>query len=458
MAKYVQEINTDQFDELIKSSKDKTILDFYSTECSPCEALAPKFEEFSELFHEDIKFYKMFRQQNRELAVDLGVKGSPTVIFFDGGKEVATRLAGGVRKWELAEQVKALVGEKRYNEVMARKEKQIKEADIAILGAGPGGLTAGIYAAQAKMKTVIIEENLVGGQVSITHSISNFPGTGGPISGMELMDKMDWQTRNSGAEIIAAVDVSKVEIASDGGYHKIFIDGDDMEIRARALVIATGSQPRPLNVSGEKDLKGKGISYCATCDGKYYDNQEVIVIGGGNSAVEESIFLTRFASKVTVVHQFDHLQANKTAQEEAFENEKINFVWNSEPRKFEKTADDRMKVVLENVKTKETTELVTDGVFIFIGYIPNTGVLDESGVEVTKDKWGYIKVNEDMETNIPGLFAIGDIRSKKWRQAATAVSDGCISAIVAEKYVESMKRKDSESKKSGAKELAGVAS
>jgi thioredoxin reductase (NADPH) len=379
----------------------------------------------------------MFRQQNRELANELGVKGSPTLLFFDGGKEVGQRYSGEIRKVQVAEGVKNLVGEARYNEVIARKEKKRKEADIVILGGGPAGLTAGIYAGQAKMKTILIDQNLPGGQVKITHMMSNYPGTGGPISGMELMDKMDWQARDSGVEIIAAVDVTGLDLDTKGGIHTIYID-DDMEIKARSIVFAMGSEPRALGIPGEKELKGQGISYCATCDGKYYDDQEVIVIGGGNSAVEESVFLTKFASKVTVVHQFDHLQANKTAQEEAFANDKINFVWNNEPRKFEKTEDGKMKVEFEDVKTGERTSMVTDGVFIFIGYVPNTSVIK---AEIDKDPWGYIRVNEDMETTIPGVYAVGDIRSKKWRQAATAVSDGCISAIVAEKYVEKQKHR-----------------
>ncbi len=447
MAINVMEISAENFDELVLKSSDKVIVDFYSSECSPCEALAPKFEEFAGLFSDDIKFYKIFRQQNRDLATNLGVKSSPTLLFYNAGKEVGERFSGEIRKYQLADGVRRLAGESRYNEIMSKRERKFKEADIVILGAGPAGLTAGIYAGQAKMNAIIVDQNLPGGQVKITHQMSNYPGTGGPISGMELMDKMDWQARNSGVEIIAAVDVTGLELSEDGGFHRILID-DDMEIKARSVVLGMGSEPRPLNIPGEKELKGKGISYCATCDGKYYEDQEVIVIGGGNSAVEESMFLTRFASKVKVVHQFDHLQANKTAQEEAFANEKIDFIWDNEPRKFEKTEDGKMKVHFHNVKTGEASEMVADGVFIFIGYVPNTHLIKN---HIEKDNWGYIRVTEDMETNIPGVYAVGDIRSKKWRQAATAVSDGCIAAIVSEKYVEKQKKHMAASNLAGSK-------
>jgi thioredoxin reductase (NADPH) len=274
--------------------------------------------------------------------------------------------------------------------------------------------------------------------------ISNYPGTGGPVSGWELSEKMLRQVQEAGADVISAVDVTMVKLKS--GNSIIRLD-DEIEVHARSVILATGAEPRSLNVPGEKEYRGKGISYCATCDGKYYDGKEVIVIGGGNSAVEESLFLTRFARKVTIVHQFDYLQANKKAQEEAFANDRIEFIWNSEPRRFDQLPDGRMKLTIENVKTGEMSELITDGVFVFVGMVPNlTGI--ESEVPLEKNPWGYIITDEDMETNIPGIYAVGDVRAKKYRQAAIAVGEGCIAAIACEKRLEAMKQSQ--------KELAGV--
>ena len=197
-----------------------------------------------------------------------------------------------------------------------------------------------------------------------------------------------------------------------------------------------GAEPRLLGVPGEKEFRGRGISYCATCDGKFYQDLELIVIGGGNSAVEESLFLTRFARRITIVHQFDTLQANKAAQEAALAHPAIQFVWDSEPRSFQMDEHNKMHVMVENRKTGVKKELIADGAFIFVGLLPNV-----QGIEgLRRNEQGYVITTEDMETNIPGVYAIGDVRQKKVRQAITAAADGCIAAVIAEKYIE--KRKD----------------
>jgi len=440
MSKYVTEIKEDQFGKLIEKSDKPVILDFYSTECPPCEALAPKFEEYAELFHEHIHFYKIFRQENRKLADDLNIKSSPTLIFFNNGRETAERLSGGIRKQELKDIIQTIISPDIFQKAMSERKKTLRKADVVILGGGPAGLTAAIYAAQAKLKTIVIDPALPGGQVATTHMISNYPGTGGPVPGWELAHKTQEQAKESGAEILAAVDITSLKCSKIGETHHVQID-EDIEIESPVVILAMGAEPRKLGIPGEKEYKGKGISYCATCDGKYYDGKEVVVIGGGNSAIEESIFLTRFATKVTIVHQFETLQANKTAQEHAHENNKIEFIMSSEPRSFELTEDNKMAVTIENVKTGEVSRLNTDGIFVFIGMVPNAGHLPDS---LDKNHWGYILTNEDMETNLPGVYAAGDIRSKKIRQAATAVSDGCIAAINAEKYLENLGIRDRE--------------
>lgn len=432
----VAEINAGQFEELVLGSAQPVILDFYSSECPPCDALAPKFQDLADRFGDDVKFYKIFRQENRELATELGVTSSPTLLFFKGGKEAAERLSGGIRKGQILEGLSRILPADLYGRLSQPRERKIREVELAILGGGPAGLTAAIYGAQAKLDTLVIDPALPGGQVKITHTISNYPGTEKPLAGWELAHRMETQARESGADILAAVDINEIDLTTQP--YRIVVD-NELEIRAPALVLAMGAEPRALGMPGEKELRGQGISYCATCDGKYYEQQDIMVIGGGNSAIEEALYLTRFASRITVVHQFDHLQANKTAQERALAHPAITFLWNNEPRSFEKQENGRIKVTLENIKTGLLTEHETAGVFVFVGMQPNTSAVKG---ELTRNQWGYILTNDDMETNYPGVFAAGDIRDKKIRQAVTAVSDGCIAAVMAEKYLESSSGKN----------------
>jgi len=216
------------------------------------------------------------------------------------------------------------------------------------------------------------------------------------------------------------VDVTHVDLKKK----EIVIDEYET-IKAKKIIIATGTSPNYLNVPGEKELKGKGISYCATCDAKYYGDKEVVVVGGGNSAVEEAEFITKFASKVTMVHQFDKFQANKQAQEKLLANPRVNVLLRHEPRYFERKGD-KMAVGLENLITGEKSELLTDGVFIFVGLKPN---IDLFGGLLELDNWGYLKTDEDMRTSVDGVYAVGDVRSKKYRQITTAIADGTIAAI-----------------------------
>lgn len=430
---HIIEIESIDFEERILKEKGCAILDFYSDECAPCESLAPKYEEIANLFGDQIHFYKIFRQKNRELSKSLGVSSSPTVIFYKDGIEVAERLTGGIKKRELLDNVKKIVAEDVFNKKISQKKAITKEVDVAILGGGPAGLTAAIYASQAKLKTAIIDSELTGGQVKITHLMSNYPGTGKPIGGYELMHNMLEQAKQSGTEIIAAVDVSKIELSETGGLHKIILDGGDITILAKSVILSTGAKPRLIGAPGEKEYRGQGISYCATCDGKYYDNKEVVVIGGGNSAVEESIFLTKFASKVIMVQNLPYLTANKTAIEHAQKNEKISVLYEVVAERFDKLSDGKIDITIKSLKTGELQHVVTDGVFIFIGMIPNVDMLSST---LKKDNYGYIITNEDMETNLPGVYAVGDVRVKRIRQAATAVGDGCIAGVLVEKYLE----------------------
>lgn len=412
--------------EVLKGGK--VVLDFYSTECPPCEALAAKFEPLSEVYGNDIKFIKIFRQENRELATELGVSSSPTLIFFDDGKRVGEQLSGGIKRSEIVKNLEFLISPEKARDIKKSAKPFTTETDVLIIGAGPAGLAAAIYTAQAKLKTIIVDRDLPGGQVKVTHMVSNYPGFSEPISGYMLMHHMSEQAKTAGAENRYAVEVTDINL--DEKYVVI----DEIEtIKAKKIIIATGSSPRLLGVKGEKEYKGQGISYCATCDAKFYQDKHVIVIGGGNSAIEESLFITKFASKVTIVHQFDRLQANKQAQERAFANPKIEFVFEHEPREFVKSGSTVNKIIVEDLKTKELKTLSCDGVFIFAGMKPNLAGLD--GL-FDLDSWGYIKIDENMKTNIKDVFAVGDVAHKNFRQITTSVSDGTVAAIKVSRELE----------------------
>lgn len=422
----MREIKSAEFEQEVLHGG-KVVLDFYSTECPPCEALAPKFESLASLYGEEIKFLKVFRQQNRDLAERLGVFGSPTLLFFEDGKESGVRLTGGIKRSDIMHNLDAMLEREKAKSIRSQIKPVVTGCDVIILGGGPGGLTAGLYLCQAKVNTIMVDIALPGGHVSSTHEISNYPGFIEPQPGFMLSHFMSEQTKKCGTKFKVSVDITKVNLERK----EVIID-DYETIRGKKMIIATGTSPNYLNIPGERELKGQGISYCATCDAKYFDNKEVIVIGGGNSAIEEADFISRFASKITVVHQFDKLQANKQAQDKAFANPKINFMFQHEPRKFERI-NNKMHVTVENLKTKEYSTLITDGVFIFIGMKPNIELFKE---KLELDNWGYIKTDEDKKTNIPDVYAVGDVSSKKYRQITTAISDGTIAAIAISKELE----------------------
>jgi thioredoxin reductase (NADPH) len=415
----MKEINASEFEQEVLAGG-KVVLDFYSTECPPCEALAPKFDGLAALYGNDIKFLKIFRQDNRELAQQLGVKSSPTLLFFNNGVQSPVTFSGAIKRSEIITQLDTLITKERVEELKREIKPTVSEFDVIILGAGPAGLTAGLYLCQSKVNTVLIDIALPGGQVATTHEVSNYPGFIDPQPGYLLSHNMSEQTKHCGSVYKVAVDVTKIDLEKK----EVIVDEFET-IRAKKLIIATGTSPNLMGVPGEKEYKGKGISYCATCDAKYYGQKEVVVIGGGNSAVEEADFISRFATKITMVHQFDALTANKQAQEKLFANPKISVLFSHEPRSFVRDGD-KMITEVEDLKTKSRTKLTSDGVFVFIGMKPNIDLFKDK-LEV--DKWGYIKTNEDMQTSIPDVYAVGDVISKKYRQITTAVSDGTIAAI-----------------------------
>ncbi len=300
--------------------------------------------------------------------------------------------------------------------------------DAIIVGAGPAGLTAGIYLARAKTRTLIVNEGAVGGQLVLTHQVANYPGVEN-TSGYQLATIMKNQARTFGCTIRSNVSVTTMKL--DGDIKNVEVNGRET-FTAPVVILAPGGRSRTLGVPGEAELRGKGISYCATCDGDFFQDKHIIVVGGGNSALEEAVSLTKYAASVTIVHQFDHFQASAHAVEDAKLNPKISFIMESTIAEF-MGQDSLERVRIKHIPTGELTERAIDGAFIFIGYIPNTESLH--GI-VDLNPAGEIRVGPLLETNIPGVFAAGDSITKRYRQITTAVADGTIAALSAIDYLQ----------------------
>jgi len=299
--------------------------------------------------------------------------------------------------------------------------------EVIIIGGGPGGLTAGLYTSRARLRTLLIESALFGGQMTTTELVENYPGFPQGVTGDELSRLMEEQARRFGLETIAQ-EVVKVSLEGDMKVVQTY----ESTYRCEALIISTGAEYRKLGVPGEKEFTGKGVSYCATCDGAFFQESRIVVVGGGDSALTEALFLTKFAKELTIIHRRDALRGTKIYQERAFANPKIKFLWNSIVQEIKGDSIVR-SIIVKNVKTGEIKEFDTEGAFLFVGLVPRTQFL--KGI-VQMDEGGYVLTNEQCETSAKGVFAVGDCRKKLLRQIATAVGDGATAAFAAEKFLE----------------------
>jgi thioredoxin reductase (NADPH) len=317
---------------------------------------------------------------------------------------------------------------------------QVIKTDLLIIGAGPGGLGASLYAVRSGLDFKIVEKNTAGGQIIYTGMIENYPGFKEDLSGYEFIQSLVEHCRKFNIEVQEYFPINSIEQVNSrekGQPYDFKCLGDDKLIWTNSIVVATGVKSNSLCVKGEKDLIGRGISFCATCDGALYRDKEVAVVGGGDTAVDEALFLTKFASKVYIIHRRDQLRAVKILQERAFKNKKIKILWDSVIEKF--IGKEKLeKVLIRNKKENKTYELAVEGVFEYVGWKPNSGLVKNL---VKIDDKGFIVTNSKMETTLPGIFAVGDVRNTPLRQVITAVADGAVAAIYVDKYLEALKKR-----------------
>ncbi|MBQ2991869.1 MAG: thioredoxin-disulfide reductase [Clostridia bacterium] len=410
-------INAKKLKEMIENRK-TFLVDFWAPWCPHCRKINPAYEQIAEQYAGVIDVVKIDMDEDDKLWEELQVELIPTLRLYVDGKPVASTVAPK-SKAAIDEFLSDILPEQK-------KEEHDHVYDMIVIGGGPGGYTAALYAARAGLDTLVIEKLSAGGQMALTHQIDNYPGFVDGIGGWELADQMQKQAERFGAKTQNA-EVRTVDLKANP---KI-IGTSEGTFYGRTIVLATGANPRELGVSQEKELVGRGVAYCAACDGMFYKGKTVAVVGGGNSAAADALLLSRIAKKVIIVHRRDTLRATKIYHEPLMKADNVEFRWNSVVTKL--LHEDKVTGVrLKDVLTGDETEMAVDGVFVSVGRKPATELV---AGQIELDKGGYIAAGETTETNIPGVYAVGDVRTKLLRQVVTAVADGAIAVHMAEEFL-----------------------
>lgn len=418
----VKNINKEQFHSLLKSGR-PLLVDYWAPWCGYCRRISPAYDKIAEEYKDSLTVVKINIDEEPELAEAEKIEIIPTLVLYQDGKALDSIVAP-----EAKSTIDSFIQNtlERFGEDQ-RKEQRIY--DMIVVGGGPGGYTTALYAARAGMTTAVLEKLSAGGQMALTQQIDNYPGFENGIDGFSLAEKM-----RQGAERFGA----KTEIAEvlsvDLNENPKIIRTNEGIFYGKTVVISTGASPRELGVSMEKELVGRGVNYCAACDGMFYKGKTVVVVGGGNTAAADAMLLSRIAGKVILVHRRDTLRATKVYHEPLMKAENVEFCWNAVVTEF--FYEDKITgVKLKNVNTGETQELACDGVFISVGRKPATELVQG---QLELDKGGYIIADESTRTNIPGVYAVGDVRAKDLRQVVTAVADGAVAVHHAEEYMAAM--------------------
>jgi len=410
-------INAKQLREMIENGK-TFLVDFWAPWCPHCRKINPAYEQIAAQYDGVLEVVKLDMDEDDGLWSELQVELIPTLRLYVDGKIAASTVAPE-SKAAIDEFLSGLLPEQQ-------KEAEMHVYDMIVIGGGPGGYTAALYAARAGLDTLVVEKLSAGGQMALTHQIDNYPGFVEGIGGWELAEQMQKQaerfgakTRNAEVRSVGLTENPKRVETSEGTFY------------GKTVVLATGANPRELGVSAERDLVGRGVAYCAACDGMFFKGKTVVVVGGGNTAAADALLLSRIAQKVIIVHRRDTLRATKIYHEPLMKAENVEFRWNSVVTEL--LHGDRLTGVrLKDVLTGEETQIDTDGLFVSVGRKPATELVDG---QIALDKGGYIVAGETTETNVPGVYAVGDVRTKLLRQVVTAVADGAMAVHMAEEFL-----------------------